>query len=136
MPEFGGPRRAKQKCMMRRKAAKRPPFTQRSGSELPYELASGYELTAHSHGFGHEGKVEEKIRKCMEIVNICGFFLFKKLILLKMGVETQLSMLMGVNHSKLFKSSHLFNIEVTMQFRKAGSGSALRNSAGSGSAKK
>ena len=81
-------------------------------------------------------KLKKKSENAWKLLTFVGFFLFKKLILLKMGVETQLSMLMGVNHSKLFKSSHLFNIEVTLQFCKAGSGSALRNSAGSGSAKK
>ena len=69
-------------------------------------------------------------KKCMKIVHHCIFIQnFKKLVQLKMGSETQLSVLMGsitANSSK-----------VTLQFRKAGSryasgsGCALRKRAGS-----
>ena len=54
-----------------------------------------------------------------------------------MGAETQLSLLMAVNHDKLSIKYFLQKLKkVTLQFCKAGSGSALRKTAGSGSAKK
>ena len=38
----------------------------------------------------------------MENVNKCNLIIFKEQIKLKMGPGTQLTVLMGVNHSKLF----------------------------------
>ena len=75
-------------------------------------------------GSGGKHWRRKKLKKCIEIGYNCSFIKIKQLISLEMGIEPEFQCCWGGG-----------SITANLQFCKAGSGSALRKRAGSGSAK-